>query len=254
MFRRNALSRRAKLVIMRRMPRRNALSQAPVEKFHSLAYLRHNQRRQEHLASLNLPLAGRSVLELGAGIGDHSTFFLDRGCALMITEAREQNVEIIRERLPDVEVLILDLDDPAPEFSGRWDVVYAYGLLYHLSKPAMAISFMAGCCDSLLLMETCVTPGEGLHLNPVSEPVRSPSQATSGVGCRPTRPWVKAELSRHFDHVYLTVTQPWHEEFPLDWSLPAEDGRLTRAVFVASREPLDNPLLTEEIPMVQRRA
>jgi SAM-dependent methyltransferase len=234
------------------MFRRNARPHGPIEEFHSLAYLRHNQRRQEHLASLDLRLAGRSVLELGAGIGDHSTFFLDRGCSLTITDAREQNVEIIRERLPDAEVLILDLDDPAPDFSGQWDVVYAYGLLYHLSRPAMAITFMAGCCDSLLLLETCVTPGEGIHLNPVSESVENPSQATSGVGCRPTRSWVKAELSKHFEHVYLTVTQPWDEEFPLDWSRPPK-RRLTRSVFVASREPVDSPLLTEEIPMLQRR-
>src|SRR5215216_4710861 len=111
---------------MRRMFRRNPRAYGPVEEFQSFVYLRHNQRRQEHLASLDLPLAGRSVLELGAGIGDHSTFFLDRGCPLTITDAREQNIEIIRERLPGTEVRILDLDDPAPDFRGRWDVVYAY--------------------------------------------------------------------------------------------------------------------------------
>jgi Methyltransferase domain len=243
---------------MPRMFRRDSRAEAPnqlppAEIFHSPVYLRHNQRRQEHLASLDLPLAGRSVLELGAGIGDHSTFFLDRGCPMTITEARPENIEVLRERLPDEQVVALDLDDPDPGFTGSWEIVYAYGLLYHLSEPSRAISFMADHCDSLLLLETCVTPGHGTKLNPVSESVLDPSQAISGTGCRPTRLWIKAELSRYFEHVYITVTQPWHEEFPLDWSSAVEDGRLSRAVFVASRAAVDNPLLTGEIPMVQFR-
>jgi hypothetical protein len=224
-----------------------------MEAFHSVAYLRHNQRRQEHLASLGLDLAGRSVLELGAGIGDHSTFFVDRGCRVTITDAREENVQLVGDRLPDQEARILDLDDPDPDFEGRWDILYAYGLLYHLSDPVGAIAFMGRHCDSLLLLETCVTPGERAELNPVDEAQDDPSQATSGRGCRPTRPWVKAELEKHFEHVYMAITQPWHDEFPLDWSRLADGDRLTRAVFVASREPLETELLTTEIPMVQRR-
>ena len=51
-------------------------------------YQRHNARRQEHLASLQLDLAGKRVLEVGAGIGDHTTFFLDRECTVVATEPR----------------------------------------------------------------------------------------------------------------------------------------------------------------------
>lgn len=225
---------------------------SPAEAFHNPDYLRHNQRRQEHLASLGLPLAGRSVLELGAGIGDHTSFFLDRGSRVTVTEAREDNVEMLRERFPDQEVLALDVENPDQGLERTWEVVYAYGLLYHLSQPAKAIDFMARCCESLLLLETCVSAGHGVELNPISEWAENPSQATTGTGCRPTRPWVKEELGRHFRHVYMTATQPWHPEFPLDWSSPAEDGLNTRSVFVASREPQDNPQLTEETPLVQR--
>lgn len=54
--------------------------------FHSIFYLRHNARRQEHLATLGLDLGNKSVLEVGAGIGDHTQFFLDRGCKVLCTE------------------------------------------------------------------------------------------------------------------------------------------------------------------------
>src|SRR5882762_5851252 len=62
--------------------------------FHSLHYVRHNARRQEHLASLGLALQGRRVLEVGAGIGDHTTFFLDRGCSVLSVEPRLENCEL----------------------------------------------------------------------------------------------------------------------------------------------------------------
>ena len=224
----------------------------PLLEFHSGHYLRHTQRRQEHLATLGLPLAGRTVLEVGAGVGDHSTFFLDRGCDLTISEVLDQNLRVLRERLPGQQIWKLDLD--APEAPDRtFEVVYAYGLLYHLSRPVEAIEFMAERCSDLLLVETCVSHGDEAALHMVEEDRSNPSQAASGTGCRPTRRWVMDELGRHFPFVYVTVTQPWHEEFPLDWSSEPNPGLLTRAVFVASRSALDNSLLTRDLPSRQSR-
>ncbi len=71
---------------------------SPESVFHAHFYLRHNQRRQEHLASLGLPIAGASVLEVAAGIGDHTSFFLDRGCSVLSTEARQESLAIGRIR------------------------------------------------------------------------------------------------------------------------------------------------------------
>ena len=51
----------------RRQHREDAQTIAHV---HSENYLRINGRRLEHLASLGLPLDGRTVLEVGAGLGD----------------------------------------------------------------------------------------------------------------------------------------------------------------------------------------
>src|SRR5580704_12589348 len=51
--------------------------------FGSPWYQRHNQRRQEHLASLQLDLVSKSVLEVGAGVGDHTFYFLDRDCTVV---------------------------------------------------------------------------------------------------------------------------------------------------------------------------
>jgi Methyltransferase domain len=234
-------------VAVRGAARRLGIPDSARRAFGNEWYTRHNQRRQEHLASLGLDVFSKTVLETGAGVGDHTSFFLDRGCHVTITEPRAENLAMLRRRYPAQEVVALDLDNPTMEFGRSFEVVYCYGTLYHLSKPAIALEYLAKQCSGMTLLETCVSPGDSLAINVVAEPVRVRSQAFSGFGCRPTREWVFSELRRYFPHVYVPLTQPAHPEFPLDWS--AVNGpALTRAVFVASREALSNPLLMESLP------
>jgi Methyltransferase domain len=222
----------------------------PRGEFSGPYYLRHNQRRQEHLASLGLDLAGKTVLEVGAGIGDHTSFFLDRDCRVISSDARPKNVDELQRRYPGLDARVLDLDQP-PGSIEPVDVVYCYGTLYHLREPERAIAFMSSASTSLLLMETCVSRGSDEEQNPIAEDIENPTQAASGTGCRPTRPWVLARLREHFPHAYITATQPWHPEFPIDWTRPQRGN--VRAVFVASREPLDSPVLLHEPPDYQAR-
>lgn len=225
--------------------------------FRSLHYARHNSRRQEHLASLGLELRGRTVLELGAGVGDHTTFFLDRGCSVVSVEPVAANCELFRLAMiarhqsgylgaGRSTLIHSDAESLDASLNEMFDIVYCYGLLYHVANPDAALAAMARRCKSLLLLETCVSFGNEEAINAISEP-QSPSQAFHGVGCRPTRPWIFNRLKQLFAHVYTTRTQPAHEEFPLDWTVPPPPGRLTRAVFVAARESIVNPLLLDHL-------
>lgn len=226
---------------------------SPQHAFGSPHYQRHNQRRLEHLASLGLDVAGAAVLEVGAGIGDLTSFFLDRGCTVVATDARRRNLKMLRSRFPSVRVEHLDLDHPNVEFDGKFDIVFCYGVLYHLGRPAAALEWIARVCKKMLLLETCVTFGDDELLNVCRESASNPTQSVSGWGCRPTRRYVRNELSRHFEYVYVPLTQPHHEEFPIDWTRRPPDSGLTRAVFVASRQELGNPQLTQDIPTQQSR-
>lgn len=241
--------------------------------FNALLYKRHNARRQEHLASLGLDLAEKKILEVGAGAGDHSHFFVDRACPITITEAREENLNVIRKWVPTlkrvaksmgipqlpIRVQKLDLDNPDPRFPNNFDIIYCYGVLYHLKNPAKAIAFMSKRCKTILL-ETCVSFGEGPKLNPVKEKTFNPTQSFTGMGCRPTRKWVCDVLKKHFTHVYVPTTQPWHAAFPIDWDNPKKHKvAFTRAVFLASKTPIDNQFLLpyngeeSSIPRQQKR-
>lgn len=199
-------------------------------------------------------MAGASVLEVGAGIGDHSHYYIDRGCNITITEARPENIRYLRARYPGRDIRTLDMENPSPIAGSPFDVVHCYGLLYHLSKPEQALAFLAENTRSLLLLETCVSFGDDDSINLVQEPKLSLTQAISGIGCRPTRPYLFRRLSTLFEHVYLPKTQPNHGEFPLDWTAPENhSAKLQRAVFIASRKPLNHPELLSSVPAIQSR-
>ncbi|MEK6801191.1 MAG: class I SAM-dependent methyltransferase [Nitrospirota bacterium] len=227
---------------------------SPVQRFHSNHYLRHNARRLEHLSSLRIPVAGRSILEVGAGIGDHSHYYIDRACRITITEARAENLRYLKKRYLNCHVQHLDMESPSHIEGAPFDVVHCYGLLYHLSKPKEALMFLSQNTKGMLLLETCVSFGENEAINLIKESQSSPTQAHSGTGCRPTRAWLFRELRGLYKYVYLPKTQPCHEEFPIDWTAPEKHkASLQRAIFVASNEPLENENLTPFLILQQTR-
>jgi hypothetical protein len=217
-----------------------------IENFSSFHYDRHNKRRLEHLASLRLNVGGKSVLEVGAGVGDHTSFFIDRGCRVTCTDARKELLNILIQRYPFIETYQWNIESKVPKEIEMYGIVYAYGILYHTKKPDVAIQNISKHCDEMLLLETCVSYGDDTSINIVNEFKDDPTQAIDGYGCRPTRNWVFNELKKHFPFVYNTLTQPAHEEFPLNWNTKVEfinSQVLARSIFVASRNKITNEYL-----------
>ena len=228
--------------------------------FRTLEYMRQNQRCQEHLATLGLDLSNQSVLEVGSGVGDHTTYFTDRGCAVVSVEARLENCQFALDSFKnsgyqneiDLKIIHCEVANIGERIEGLFDIVYCYGLLYHLADPENALKLMAGRCRGMLLLETCVSFGTGESINRIAEDKTALDQSFHGRGCRPTRPWVFNRLNEIFEYVYVPRTQPAHERFPIDWSCDPPPDVLTRAVFVASRHRLDNPALLDFLPEKQR--
>lgn len=217
--------------------------------FLSGAYQKHNVARLGHLDSLGLPLRTKRVFEFGAGIGDHSYYFLTRGCQVTASDSRPELLTLIKNRF-GIPTLQLDIENDLSKIKDLpfFDVMYCYGVLYHISNPVEFIKSLAGKCD-IFLLETCVSHDlrePGPHL--VTEDLNNPTQASSGTGCRPTRDWIFRNLKEVFPYVYLPKSQPEHEEFPKDWTHAMEDrSKLIRAVFIASTSPLDNTALTQDL-------
>jgi hypothetical protein len=227
------------------------LAQKAIQEFSLWEYERINQRRLEHLTSLRLEFDRKSVWEVSAGVGDLSSFFIDRDADLTITDVRPVLLDILRDRYPKLRIEELDLEIPRSSFDRTFQVIACYGSLYHVRNPDQAIAFMAARCSGMLIIESCVSFGDSVALNLVEEDRTAFSQAYHGVGCRPTRAYIFEELSKHFPHVYVTAEQPRHEQFPIDWTNQSSNGNLVRTVFVAAREAMDHPKLLAYLPRQQ---
>lgn len=225
-----------------------SMSLDPVSAFRASHYRLINRARMEHLRSLHLPLPGKSVLELGAGIGDITESLVSMGCGpITRLESRRDNCDVMLREHPEHLVICDDLMAPKDLPGDLFDVSIAYGIFYHLADPTRAISFMAKHTKELAVVETAVSMGDLVTLNRVPEGAYDPTQSVHGDGCRPTRSWMFAELSRRFKHVYCPLTQPDHIQFQLNWSGPPQYA-MVRAIFVCSHDPLVNSLLVDHLP------
>ncbi|CAE7226189.1 VPS52, partial [Symbiodinium sp. KB8] len=184
-------------------------------------YQRLTARRLEHLASLALPLWSRRVLELGARQGDLTHFFTDRGCNVTIVEPRKSNIVTLRQRLflghlfPEpgrVEIRSMDVEDSLPQ--GDWDIVFCYGLLYHLQEPERFLEKVAPLVSELLLLETVVSA----FVRDADEPPEPASMSLRGRVRFLRREDIFRLLKGLFPYAYVPATQPNHEQFETEWA------------------------------------
>jgi hypothetical protein len=70
--------------------RRGADGDSPFQVFLTPEANAINRARQDHLASLGFDFAGKSLLEVGAGIGLHTPFFVRRGCSALVTDGNAE--------------------------------------------------------------------------------------------------------------------------------------------------------------------
>lgn len=210
-----------------------------------------NSARLEHLSSLGLPLSGRTVVDVGCGVGHLSRFFRDRGCQVVCLDGRQENIEQLRILYPGTDARVFDLESQSLSDVGEFDIVFCYGLLYHLENPFRALRSLASAAGQLLLLETQVSDHR-LPLVVLEEETESFSQALHGVGSRPTPSFLALALREAgMPHVYTPRVPPDHPDFRFSWrnDLSSQrDGHLLRCTLVASRAPLESTALVEAWP------
>jgi FkbM family methyltransferase len=217
--------------------------------FDSEAAVRINEARLAHLDSLGLAIDGKTVLDVGCGVGHLAQFFAKRNCAVVCVDAREENIASLRSRYPSLaaHAHVMNVESDPLDRLGRFDIVFCYGLLYHLENPLAALRNMASVCQDLLLLETVVTDHPEPLLRLVDEPSETVNQAVATLAVRPSPAFVAMALNRvGFPFVYGTGTRPQHPDFRFEWESDLDwsrAGHLLRCIFVASRRELDHPEL-----------
>ncbi|HEV2523225.1 MAG TPA: class I SAM-dependent methyltransferase [Candidatus Acidoferrales bacterium] len=215
------------------------------ETFDTPEALEINRARMAHLQSLGLPLSNRSVLEVGCGVGHLTQFFVGQSCRVVSLDGRAENIDSLRTRYPGLEAHVVDAESDLSRF-GQFDIVFCYGLLYHLENPLRALRKMAAACNDLLLLETIVCD----HDRPIlllDDETKTHSQALQGVGSRPSPSFVVMALDRvGFPFVYAPRVPPNHPDFQFEWRNNLDwrrDAHLLRCVFVGSKQKLQSGAL-----------
>jgi SAM-dependent methyltransferase len=133
---------------------------------------------------------GLRILEVGAGLGDLGDAFTQLGFDVTSTDGRAEHVEAMRAR--GRQAFVLDLDSTGVDEVGNFDVILAFGVLYHLARPE---DFLRSCgkCARVLLLETAVCDRKDPLIQWVDEPGgwRGKDQALGRKGCRPSPSWVE---------------------------------------------------------------
>lgn len=203
--------------------------------FDSDGYQNLNRIRLEHLDSLQLDIEDAEVLELGAGVGDLTSYWVQKGCMVTCVEGREENANHIKDRyrLGMVTTMVLDLDD-VPPFPKAYDIVFSYGILYHLRQPFTALKSWAMVCRELLLLETVISKTN--MSTPVDEDPTDPTAGINKCAIWPNYDELVCYIKDLFPCVYAPARPPDHEEYTTS---PQEAKGLVRRVLVASRSSID---------------
>jgi SAM-dependent methyltransferase len=206
-----------------------------------------NTARIGWLSRLDLDPKGRAVLDVGAGVGYFSRYYADRGASVVALEGRAENVAVLRERHPDIQAHVADVQAEDLRGFATFDIVHCFGLLYHLDSPVIALRRMEAVCRDVLLLETMVCDSRS-PIMLLADETHTVNQALAGLGCRPSPTFVAMALNRiGFANVYGTTDPPHHPDFQFDW---LDNGDVTRhghnlrCMFVASRRPLADRMVT----------
>ncbi|HTN20023.1 MAG TPA: methyltransferase domain-containing protein [Pelobium sp.] len=218
--------------------------------FLTYQYQHINIERLKHLDTLGLGVEGKRILDLGAGIGDHSLFYLYKNCEVTALEGRKDLVDFINERL-NLSASCVNFEEELNllEQYRNYDFAHCFGLLYHLKNPEEFLHSVAKTAN-VLLLETIVSNESLDDINLIAEDSKNSTQAISGIGCRPNRKWLYIKLKTIFKHVYIPLTQPNHDQFPKDWTNSPKGMSHSRIFFIGSHIELDSPLLTEEFILI----
>ncbi len=134
---------------------------------------------------------GMRVLEVGAGLGRLGDAFASLGFDVTSTDGRPEHVEAMKAR--GRASFVLDLDRTGVDEAGDFELILAFGVLYHLAHPE---EFLHSCgkVATVLLLETAVCDRREPVVEWVSEARgwRGTDQALRGQGCRPSPAWVEA--------------------------------------------------------------
>jgi FkbM family methyltransferase len=193
---------------------------------------------REVLLDLKVQLHLETAIDVGCGLGHFSEFLRSIGFRVTAVDGRNQNVDEGSRRHPDIVFHTLDAESPALLDLGKFDLVFCFGLLYHLENPFRVLRNLHALTSKLLLVESMIRPGSKPQMDLVDEGTTE-DQALLHIAFYPTEAClVKLMYGAGFPNVYRGARMPGHPHFQDSPSAP----RL-RTMLAASHTSLQTSLL-----------
>jgi SAM-dependent methyltransferase len=190
------------------------------------------------LSELKEPLSLSTTIDVGCGLGHFCGLLKSLGLNVLGVDGRRQNVEEAQRRFPDIPFRECDAQDPTLCDLGQFDLVFCFGLLYHLENPLLTIRHLHAMTAKLLLIESVIFPGEDPIMALVDEGPTE-DQGLNHFAFYPTEACLIKMLYRSgFSNVYGFTSQPIHPEYHV-----GENLRRTRTILAASVRSVQSALL-----------
>jgi hypothetical protein len=216
---------------------------ASVANFRTDRYYWLNEYRWRLLMQTGIPIAGSTIFEPGAGIGDQTEFLLKRGASkVIVSEGRETNLEIIRKRFdgnPRVVPLLGDLEEclDRPEFQVHADLVFMWGVYYHIydSLPEFLILKKLARIAPVVVLDYQESLTGADYIESYS--YENTSASISHQSWRQTRNSMVAGVRSAFGYAYFPIEQ-------MNWNDPSCINT-PRRIIIGSKFPLNYPGIIE---------
>lgn len=211
------------------------LQESIVSNFRTPRYDELNRLRWSLFLKMGIPLKDQVVFEPGAGIGDQTEFLLSQGVKhVFVNDGRRDNLQIIRERFPnDPRLTFIDgnleeIDHPA--FNIRADLVFLWGVYYHINDSLDRFHIMQGLTRiaPLVVFDYLENDQDGTDYYGYDNPSTSVSQ----YAIRPTTKTMLEGLRKTWGYAYLPKEQ-------MNWHDPLAEGT-PRRLAVGSKTLLNN--------------
>jgi SAM-dependent methyltransferase len=192
----------------------------------------------ELLSEVKNQLNLRTAVDVGCGLGFFSRLLQSLGLDVTAVDGRQGNVEEAERRSPGVAFRQFDAEDPRLRELGQFDLVFCFGLLYHLENPLQALRHLHAMTRHLLFVEGVIFPGDEPTMALVEEEIHE-DQGLNHIAFYPTEACLVKMMYRcGFETVYGLAEQPKHPDYHCNG-----DARRVRTVLLGARSPIASRLL-----------
>ena len=144
----------------------------------------------------------KTVLELGCGYGEIGAHFASLGAQVTCSDAREEHLNIVRQKYPYIKTVLADLDKEW--VFNRHDIIILMGVLYHLRDHKPVLEKACNYATYLILETEVCDYDDGLAVVKTFEDADAYDQSFNKYGCRPSTKNIEHILNRS-NMVYETI-------------------------------------------------